>query len=162
MGWAALLTILALALILAEVFFPSFGLFGVMAGGMILLADVTAFEESEALGWAFIAAQVILIPLVVRTGFRVLPKLPFGKRMVLSGPATAPAPGVADLRRLLGRTGRAVTDLRPAGVAEFGEERVPVVGLGGMIPRSSEVVVVAVEGIEVRVRAVADSVSSPS
>ena len=162
MTLAILLTILALGLILAEVFFPSFGLFGVMAGLLILLADAPAFEESRGLGWVFVVSQVILIPLVVRWAFQILPRLPWGRRMVLSGPATPPTPGVQDFRRLLGRTGRATTDLRPAGVAQFGDERVSVVGLGGMIPRSSEVVVVSVEGVEVRVRAAEDPGSAPS
>jgi membrane-bound serine protease (ClpP class) len=150
---AIVLTLLGLGFILAEVFFPSLGLLGLMAGACILAADLFAFDVGDGVGWTFVVAQVLLIPTVVWLGFKALPHLAFGRRMLLTGPATTPGPGLPDLSHLVGRRGQALTDLRPAGMARFGDERVSVVALGGMIDRETELTVVAVEGAEIRVRA---------
>jgi membrane-bound serine protease (ClpP class) len=154
---AVVLTLLGLGLILAEVFFPSLGLLGLMAGACILAADLFAFDVGNGVGWAFVVAQVLLVPTVVWLGFKALPHLSFGRRMLLEGPVTRPAPGLPDLGHLAGQRGVALTALRPAGLARFGEERVSVVSLGGMIDRDTPVVVVAVEGAEIRVRVTDDS-----
>jgi membrane-bound serine protease (ClpP class) len=146
------LLVLGIALIVAEVFLVSFGALAVAAGTCIILADVIAFGEGEAWGWGFVAAEIVLIPWVLWTAFRVLPRTRFGRRIVLEGPATAPKPGVPAFEHLLGKRGSALTDLRPAGTAEFGEERLSVVSLGGLVERGAAVVVASVEGTEVRVR----------
>ena len=138
--------------VLAEVFFPSLGLFGLVAGVLILFADVLAFEQGQAVGWAFVAAEVLLVPLVVWLGFKALPHLPFGRRMMLEGPANEPAPGLPDMAHLEGRQGVALTNLRPSGTARLGEDRLSVVAVGGMIDKDTPIIVVAVEGAEVRVR----------
>jgi len=149
---AVVLVLIGLGLVLAEVFFPSLGMFGLMAGACIIFADIIAFEAGTAVGWSFIAAEVILIPFVIQMGFKVLPLLPFGKRMMLDGPVTEPGAGLPDFSYLIETAGMAQTDLRPAGTGRFGDERVSVVSLGGMIEEGTPIVVVAVEGAEVRVR----------
>lgn len=147
------LLLIGLALVVAEVFFVSMGLLGLMAGTCILAADILAFEQGQAEGWTLVALQLVLVPLLVWGAFRVLPRLPFGRRMLLRGPVTDPGGGFQSLDHLAGREGQALTDLRPAGTAILGDERVTVVAVGGLIPKGSDVVVTAVEGPEVRVRA---------
>lgn len=156
---ASILVLVGLAFVLAEVFFPSLGLFGLIATGLIILADVLAFEESEPLGWSFIAAEIVLIPFVVYGGFRLLPRLPFGRRMILAGPTMKPGAGAPDLEYLRGKTGEALTDLRPVGTARFGDDRVPVIAVGGLIEVKTAIRVVAVEGSEIHVRPVPASTS---
>jgi membrane-bound serine protease (ClpP class) len=157
---AIVLTLVGLGFVLAEVFFPSLGMLGLLAGACILGADLFAFDHGNTTGWIFIGCQVVLIPSVVWLGFKALPHLPFGRRMLLEGPATEPRAGLPDLTHLLDRKGVALTDLRPAGTARFDRERVSVVSVGGLIDRDTPIVVVSVEGAEVRVRP-ADSDSSP-
>jgi membrane-bound serine protease (ClpP class) len=146
------LVILGLGFILAEVFFPSLGVLGLIAGACIIFADIAAFEESSAIGWTFIVAEIVLIPFVVRWGFLVLPKLPFGRRMILQAPTEDPGAGLPDLSPLVGQTGVALTDLRPGGMARIAEERVSVVSLDGMLTKGTALRVAAVVGAEVRVR----------
>lgn len=55
---------------------------------------------------------------------------------------------------LLHRTGTALSNLRPSGMANIGGRRVDVVTEGGMVERGTPVRVVAVEGMRVVVRAV--------
>ena len=56
---------------------------------------------------------------------------------------TTAAPGCATTSR---------TDLRPSGKADIDGRRVSVVAVGRMIPQDTELVVVDVEGSEIRVR----------
>lgn len=150
---AAVLTLIGLGFVLAEVFFPSLGLFGLIAGGLILAADLAAFGEGQTTGWIFVVIQVVAIPTVIWLGFKALPHLSFGRRMLLTGPVTQPTPGLPDLEALEGKAGVALTDLRPGGMARIENERVSVVAIGGVVEQGTNIVVVAVDGPEVRVRA---------
>lgn len=149
---ATLLIVAGLALVLAEVFFPSLGLLGLLAGGCILAGTVIFFEEAgSTLGFVLIGVEIVLIPLLIRQAFRWLPRLPFGRRMLLEGPATPPGAGVEALDRLVGQEGIAATDLRPGGIGRFGEERISVVARTGTISKGTPIIVLGVEGPEVRV-----------
>ncbi|MCA9317232.1 MAG: hypothetical protein KDB73_17220 [Planctomycetes bacterium] len=159
---AILLLLVGLAFIVAEVFFPSMGLLGLAAGAAILFGLVVGFEEGgQVVGWILIAAVAVAVPFTLRTAFRVLPRLGFGRRMILAGPATEPGPGLPDHRPLVGAKGVAESDLRPSGMARFGETRISVVAASGYLPRSSELVVLAVDGPEIRVD-LAPTASVPS
>ena len=149
---AIILVLVGLAFVLAEVFFPSLGMLGLIAGACIIFADMLAFEAGTSIGWTFVVAEIFLIPYVVHMGFKLLPRLPFGRRMILSGPTNSPGAGLPDYERLLGSEGTAVTDLRPAGTGRFGEERLSVVAVGGLVEENARIVVVDVDGSEIRVR----------
>ena len=150
------LLLIGFALIVAEVFFVSMGLLSLMAGACILAADILAFQQGAAEGWTLVGLELVLVPMLIWGAFRILPKLGFGRRMLLDGPTKTPPGGFRSLDPLLGREGRALTDLRPAGTAIFGDERVTVVAVGGLIPKDCPVIVLEVEGPEVRVRSTRD------
>ena len=153
MALPIVLMLIGLALVVAEVFFVSMGLLSLMAGTCILAADILAFQQGATEGWTLVILQIVLVPLLVWGAFRLLPRLPFGRRMLLGGPVTDPGGGFASFDHLVGREGVALTDLRPAGMVRIGDERVSVVAVGGLVPKDSRIVVSAVEGPEVRVRA---------
>ena len=155
--WAVILVLIGLGFTLAEVFFPSLGAFALLAGTSIILADFMAFGVSHTVGWIFIGVQVVLVPVVIRGAFKILPKTRFGKTMMLAGPVTEPGPGFPSLSHLVDNQGEALSDLRPSGTARFGDERVSVVAQGGLIPEGTPVVVVSVEGTEIKVRAAPDA-----
>ena len=86
---------------------------------------------------------------------RVLPKLPFGRRLVLEtevdashGYVSAPESD----HRWLGRTGTAMSPLRPAGIAEIDGTRVDVVSEGGFIDAGTVIEVTRVDGNRIVVR----------
>ncbi len=149
---AILLVLIGLGFILAEIFFPSLGVLGLCAAGCIVGADLIAFSAGNTLGWSFIVAEVILVPLVVWGAFRWLPHTGIGKRMVLSGPVTPDSHGTPPLAHLVGQQGLTLTTLRPSGLARLGDDRISVVGQGGMIGKGRRIVVLSVEGTEVKVR----------
>jgi membrane-bound serine protease (ClpP class) len=62
---------------------------------------------------------------------------------------------------LVGVTGRALTDLRPAGTAEFGEERLDVTADGNWIPAGACIRVIRSEGYRHVVRQVEPSSAQP-
>jgi membrane-bound serine protease (ClpP class) len=64
----------------------------------------------------------------------------------------------ADESKYIGQSGVAESDLRPVGVARFGEQRIDVVSEGGYVRAGSRVRVIAVEGARIVVRAEAEHV----
>lgn len=154
MTTAIVLSLIGFGFVIAEVFFPSLGLFGIAATVCTVFADIAAFGEGTGIGYAFVIAQVILIPLLIWGAFKALPHTGIGRRMVLSGPETDLVQAAPSFGHLVGHEGVTVTALRPAGTADLDGKRVSVVGLGGMIDAGARIVVVSVEGTEIRVRAV--------
>jgi len=162
-GWEELLLVAAGVILLGlEVFVvPGFGAAGIagiaalVAGlGMALVGAGSTFSVViGALGR--VAASILL---ALAGGFvllRLMPRLPFGRRLVLGAemPAEqgyASAPEADRLR--LGRTGTALSPLRPAGVAEIDGARVDVVSEGGFIEAGTAIEVSRVDGNRVVVR----------
>lgn len=144
---AILLLTLGLGLIVAEIFFPSFGVLSVMATGAIVGAIAMAFQESSGLGIRFLLATAVLVPAVILLGFKLFPKSPFGKRMVAGG-LSFPSQASLDTRdlSLLGKEGPIEADCRPAGMARLDGRRVDVVTRGEWIETGVHVRVVEVQG----------------
>jgi membrane-bound serine protease (ClpP class) len=144
---AVLLLILGLGLIVAEVFFPSFGILAVLATAAIVGSLVMAFQESNAAGVRFLVATVVLVPVVIVLGFKLFPRSPFGKRMVAGG-LSFPSQASLDQRdlALVGQDGTIEADCRPAGMARIDGRRVDVVTRGEWIAAGARVRVVEVQG----------------
>jgi membrane-bound serine protease (ClpP class) len=99
-----------------------------------------------------LAILLVLIPITLSLSFKVFPNTPFGRRLILAGPRESPAAGSSAEPALVGRTGTAVTPLRPSGVASIDGRRQPVVSEGDHIVAGETIQVVAVEGNRVVVR----------
>ena len=164
-GWEELL-LLAVGLILLalEIFvIPGFGIAGAL-GILAILAGLVLSLVGTGDTSAFIlkaSARVVLSLLVALAGslalLRLLPRLPFGKRLILEtglsaeqGYAAAPESD----RRWLGKRGRASSPLRPAGIAEIEGERVDVVSDGELIDAGQFIEVTRVDGNRIVVRRV--------
>ena len=94
-------------------------------------------------------------PLGAAVLLRAMPRTAVGRRLLLdtalttgSGYASAPEQD----RNWLGRAGRAVSTLRPAGIADIDGERVDVVSDGEMIEAGTAIVVSRVDGNRIVVR----------
>ncbi len=147
MTLAILLLGLGLALVVAEVLFPSFGVLSILATLAILGSLFAAFQESRELGFQFLVVTMVLVPTMIMIGFKVFPKSPFGKLMVAPGLSFAgeAATDERDLE-LLGSVGVVSAACRPAGMARLGGRRVDVVTRGEWIEAGREVRVVEVSG----------------
>jgi membrane-bound serine protease (ClpP class) len=160
-----LLVSVGVLLLALEVFvLPGFTVAGVAGIVAIVLGLgmtlVGAGATAAAMTHAF--ARVVLSVLLAIAGalalLRVLPHLPFGRRLVLAtdmqadlGYISAPESD----RRWLGRTGTALSPLRPAGIAEIDGKRVDVVSDGGFIVAGTVIEVTRTDGNRIVVRALA-------
>lgn len=165
-GLVILLTIIGLALIVAEVIFVSMGLIGILAGGTLLTAIFFAFQVSTGFGIGVALTEAIAAPIVLMYSFKLLPKTGIGKRLILSGPATDGSSAAANesLGALVGKSGVTMSDLRPAGYARIDGQKVDVVTRGEMLEKGCAIVVHEVSGnrVVVKASATAATASPPS
>ena len=140
------LIVLGILFLAAEILvLPGFGVAGII--GVLLLAggSVAAWLSFGAVwGGITILGTVVLTVVLAVVAFRS--KL-LRKRFVLDtrlerGRGT----DAEDLKGLVGKSGTAHTDLRPAGIADVDERRVDGVSEGGFIDRGSRIVVTEVDG----------------
>ena len=149
-GLELLLFLIGTLLILAEaLLIPGFGVAG-LGGAAAILASVYLTYGDQTL-WV-LSVAVIAGGAGLFLVLRYLPRTRTGRALVLESAIAAEAPPEEELRPLLGEVGVAVTPLRPAGAARFGERRVDVVAEGVFVEKGSPVRVVRVEGARVVVR----------
>jgi membrane-bound serine protease (ClpP class) len=162
-GWEELLLIgTGLVLLVVEIFVtPGFGLAGLFGIGALLgglgLSVVGAGATWDVLlrAGGRVAASLLLALVAAAVMLRALPRLPFGRRLVLEQELTAEA-GYASApesdRHWVGKRGTTVSPLRPAGIAEFDGDRVDVVSEGVFIDAGQSIDVLRVDGNRIVVR----------
>jgi membrane-bound serine protease (ClpP class) len=148
LGLAILLFFLGILLVVLEIFFPSFGVLSLTAAGAFIGAVVLAFQESTTAGFTFIACTVIALPILLRFGFRVLPKTSIGRRIVLRNPPSRmiERTRTSEAPLLVGKSGRTLSELRPAGTVEIEGRRLDAVTEGEYVEPDREVRVIRHEG----------------
>ncbi|HEX9886158.1 MAG TPA: NfeD family protein, partial [Longimicrobiales bacterium] len=128
----------------------AFAVYGAMLG-----PDVRGGDHARAALVLVTSASLVLLVSVLLWG-----RLPAGARPASRGglffhvPEGPPSEVLTPGRDLVGRTGRAMTDLNPDGVALFEGERVDVSTEGDWVEEGQPVLAVNAEGIHVLVRAV--------
>ncbi|MGQ9692379.1 MAG: NfeD family protein [Thermaceae bacterium] len=156
-GWLAglsgvfevFLLLLGVALLLAEAFLlPGFGLAGIGGIGAILASVYLTFgEQAVAVG----AVAIIALGAGIALLLRFFPRTRPARALVLESAILEHA---TQSPVEIGAVGTALTDLRPAGVARFGDKRVDVVAQGQFIPKGSRIRVVEIDGPRVVVEQV--------
>ena len=152
-----LLCLIGIVAILAEFFIPAAGLIGIGGLGSIVAGIVLVFREYGPLaGFAFLAANAIVVPGMIFFYWKHFPKSFMGRRLIL-GSASPPAAGSSAGAHIQGgEAGTALTPLRPAGTARFGDEQLSVVTDGEFLPRGSLLRVVKIEGARIIVESAAE------
>ncbi len=173
-----ILIVLGIALILVEVLvLPGVGIVGVsgvlslLTGAALAMVDRSAeivpraamISAFNVVGIAFLAAVALLVGVLwfLGRGSGTNGRTPTGltrrgNRLVLG----TDVGGVHDTGRV-GARGVALTDLRPAGAAEFDGERVDVVAEAGFLAAETELVVIVDEGYRRVVRAAPATTQPP-
>lgn len=153
-GLVVALALVGLLLILFELHvLPGHGVAGIL-GILILVASVLlAFGIPFFVGaLQALAVAIVLSALAFALLQRVLPENAFVKRLMFAGTQGPDYVASADHRHLLGASGVAVSFLRPAGVAAFGDVREDVLTEGEFVPAGTPVRVTRVEGARIFVR----------
>jgi len=108
--------------------------------------------ESTTVGIVMLVSMIILVPVTLSVGFRILPHTRIGRQLInIPAVETAEQRGKAGVSErsfetLVGKTGRAVSALRPSGAIEIHGETFSAVSDGGMIDADAEVVVRRIDG----------------
>lgn len=147
-----LLQLAGVIVIIAEIIIPSGGLISLIAVGLFGYSlYVVFYEVSTAVGMIFVAADIILIPVLVIVGLKMLARSSMALRTELSSDqgVSSQDAGLADY---LNQSGQAISDLRPGGVALINGKRVDVVSTGDYIDKDSEIVVADVTGNQIIVK----------
>ncbi|KUO57962.1 MAG: hypothetical protein APF84_16375 [Gracilibacter sp. BRH_c7a] len=149
------LIIVGVLLVAVEVFLiPGFGFAG-LAGLILMLSGVYLAADTFAQGALYLIitflATGLLIYVGVKTGRvkRLWGKIFLGEKQNVNAGFVAPK---ADYIKFLGKTGSALTLMRPAGSAIIDGERVDVVSEGSYIEKGASIKVIAVEGTRIIVR----------
>lgn len=151
-------------LLLTEIFvIPGFGVAGISGIILIFLSIFLSligsgpFITFESISMAIIqiAFAIIVALVLIFLLAKYLPKSSLFNRLVLSDAEKAEEGfvSVSEEQTLLGKSGVAVTILRPVGVAEIEGKRVEVVSDGEFIQPGTEIKVIKVEGMRVLVSA---------
>jgi len=147
---------LGVVLLLLEILvIPGFGLAGI-SGIILIVASIFLglikhpfqIPKNELIGAFNVTAYAIIATfLVILLSFKFIPQTAIWKRFVLTG-SEMKEQGfrVSALEGYLGKEGKALTILRPAGRALFGEEILDVVTEGDFIEKDRAIKVIKVEG----------------
>jgi membrane-bound serine protease (ClpP class) len=154
-GVLLLIAVLGVVLLVAEVFFVSFGVLTLLSGGALITAVFLAFQESQALGVAFLVGEAIVAPIALWQAFRWMPRTRLGRALMLEGPKPSEVHGAAmdsDISGLMHKRGTALSPLRPAGFARIDGKKVDVQTRGELLDQGCEIEVVETHGNRVVVR----------
>lgn len=147
-----LLQLIGVVVLIAEIIIPSGGILGVITVGLMGYSLYLVFTTiSTFAGMVFVIADIIMFPVVLFFGIKLLAKSPATLKTSLSK-TNGFSSQSEELIKLMGLTGEAVTDLRPAGTAVINNRRVDVVSRGEYIDKGVGIVVLAVEGNRVVVK----------
>ncbi len=140
---------LGYVLMLIEIFVPG-GVLGVMGLLSVAYGCVLAFDLGTAWGFASVAISVVFTAVTLRLFLRSR----MARRLVHDVPEVKDWKASAEgLSALVGQSGRTLTPLRPAGLAEIGDARVDVVSDSEFLDAGVAVSVCEVEGNRVVVEA---------
>jgi membrane-bound serine protease (ClpP class) len=166
-NWTEIILFLAgVALLAIEVFLiPGFGLSGGL-GIILILSGIYLALIKHPFGipgvrlinaFYTIALAFILTFLIGILSIKWFPHSGLWKRLVLDeGELRELGFGVgsAELEKLLGKTGRTLTTLRPAGKARFGQDILDVITEGDFVESNQEIKVIKIEGNKIIVERV--------
>jgi len=159
-GLEILIFIVGVILLLLEIFvIPGFGVFGILgilfifAGLFLGLISDFPMVDSNMISIAIIqlAASLVLSGLTIFLLLKILPRTEMFNKLILkrniderSGYAA-----VEKVKNLLGKEGKALTDLRPSGIAIIDDKRVDVTTSGEYIKKGAKIKVILSEGSKV-------------
>ncbi len=150
----ALLQVIGIMVIIAEIFIPSLGVLTVIALALLSYSLYIVFTSiSTTAGIVLTGLDIIIVPLIVVLGIKILAKSPLSLKRELSK-QNGVVSQKEKLETYINMKGTAVTDLRPAGMAQINSQRVDVVTDGEYIEADTPVIVTGVAGNRIVVEAI--------
>jgi membrane-bound ClpP family serine protease len=165
--WGFVLMAAVIVLLFLEMFVPSGGLIGMLAGVAAIESIWAFFKHDTTWGFVALGLYVVLGPIAGVFMFRLWLNSSIGRGMILGGddptaldpdaehPATSERARLeqfAQLRALIGARGTAVTSLRPVGTVKIEGQRLDAMAESGVIDAGTPVVVTDVYDNQIKVR----------
>ena len=150
-----ILILFALAMIVFEIFTPTFGLLAVVAVGALTLSVYFAFSLSSTFGVILVCIEVLGMPVYVYWALKVIPNTKLGMRLALKRERSKPGEGTPEadgLAALVGAETTADTILRPSGTIHVNGRRIVAQAESDFIDKGAKVKVVRAAGTHVIVR----------
>lgn len=156
----------AFVLLFIELFVPSGGLIGILAGIAAIGSIVCFFLYDQTVGFISLGLTVVLGPVLITLMFKFWLNSAMGRGIILGGDASpsteesfhaseyARQQRAAALRQLIGAEGKTMTACRPIGVVRINDERLDALAETGVIDANVTVVVTEVYDNQVKVRPV--------
>jgi membrane-bound serine protease (ClpP class) len=164
--YAILAFIVGVALLLLEFFvIPGFGIAGIFGIVLMLGSVFFVFKNAYALSTAITSLSISILTmfLVGIVLAYILPKTRTWSNFILDTAMDSAmgyhSAGEEDFQSYLGKTGVAITPLRPAGTVRVGDKRLDVVTVGDFIASETSVKIVNVEGSKIFVEAIDEAAS---
>ena len=157
-GWETFILFgLGVVLLLIEVFVPGFGIFGAIGIGAMVGSMVMASYSTINILISVLIAAVLTIIMSILVFKYIGYRGPL-KRVILMDSIKSDEGYVSSVTRseINGKTGNALTNLRPSGTAVIEGERLDVVSEGGYIEQGRKIKVMATEGSRIVVREVSE------
>lgn len=143
MVFLILLYAVALIMLVAEIFIPSHGVLTFAGLGFLVAAIAKTFSYGgREAGVVAILACLILLPVCAFLAVKYWRQTPIGRRIAPPNPIVTGADTsvpVEEISRLIGKTGRSTTALRPVGICEFDGQRVSCIAEFGVIDAGATV-----------------------
>jgi membrane-bound ClpP family serine protease len=167
---AVLLFVLGLVLLAIEIFLlPGFGITGISGIALIVASLVLVILEqmpSTSQEWLNVGGALVTVSVGLIGGMaaalviaQFLPHIPYANKLMLEPPEepqhVAELPLTQEgleVAALMGARGVAVTTLRPAGKAQFGEQFLDVIAEGDYLEAGARVQVTQIEGNRIVVK----------
>ena len=145
------LLILGLMMVCLEVFIPG-GIVGTLGAFALVGCVILAFvSRGTTFGLYWLSGVMVITLFGLFLSIKFLPNSPAGRRLFLNSSERGYSASEAGLTDLLGKTGPALTNLRPAGMVDVEGSRIDVVTGGEYLPKGTEVKIIRVEGNRVLV-----------
>ena len=148
-AWSVILFVVGLLLLVIEMLHPGFGAPGVL-GIACMIVDVCLTAKTWAQGLLLTAVVLVIVAVFCVVCIILAQKGRLPGKLILKQSTDAAsgfsAAAANEQAALLGKTGQASTDLRPAGIAVFEGQRLDVVTQGDFVARGETVRVTAMEG----------------
>lgn len=153
----AILFGLGAVILIAEIFIPSHGVLTFVGIGFLCAGVWQTFHMvGRQAGVVSVFVCLVLVPTFAYLAVKYWRNTPIGKVFAPPNPVITSSDSsvpVEEIQQLIGKTGRAISALRPVGICQFDGHRISCVAQYGMIEQGDEVQGVGMSGMNLSVAA---------